>query len=128
VVGLIPEKSHVFKSALFPLRLTFFCLDGSEYPLIFKTGDDMRQDQLILQMITLMDRLLRKENLDLKLTPYRALATGMDEGMVQFIPSEPIASILAEFNHSITAYLRKGEESSIEMTSILDTYIKSTGT
>lgn len=41
---------------------------------MFKAGDDLRQDQLILQLITLMDRLLRKENLDLKLTPYNALA------------------------------------------------------
>ncbi len=41
---------------------------------MFKAGDDLRQDQLILQLITLMDRLLRKENLDLKLTPYNVLA------------------------------------------------------
>lgn len=41
---------------------------------MFKAGDDLRQDQLILQLIMLMDRLLRKENLDLKLTPYNVLA------------------------------------------------------
>jgi hypothetical protein len=28
----------------------------------------------------LMDRLLKKENFDLKLTPYRVLATGRDHG------------------------------------------------
>ena len=42
--------------------------------VMFKAGDDLRQDQLILQLITLMDRLLRKENVDLKLTPYNVLA------------------------------------------------------
>ncbi len=41
---------------------------------MFKVGDDLRQDQLILQLISLMDRLLRKENLDLKLKPYNVLA------------------------------------------------------
>ena len=41
---------------------------------MFKLGDDLRQDQLILQLICLMDRLLRRENLDLKLTPYNVLA------------------------------------------------------
>ena len=30
----------------------------------------------------LMDKLLRKENLDLKLTPYKVLATGSDHGIV----------------------------------------------
>lgn len=31
VTGMIPERAHVFKSALFPLRISFSCLDGSEY-------------------------------------------------------------------------------------------------
>lgn len=47
---------------------------------MFKHGDDLRQDQLVLQMVHLMDRLLRKENLDLKLKPYRVLATGSNHG------------------------------------------------
>ncbi|KAG1669979.1 hypothetical protein FOA52_016240 [Chlamydomonas sp. UWO 241] len=40
--------------------------------IIYKKGDDLRQDQFILQMISLMDRLLKRENLDLRLTPYKA--------------------------------------------------------
>ncbi len=47
---------------------------------MFKLGDDLRQDQLILQMITLIDRLLQKENLDLKLTPYKVLACSSEHG------------------------------------------------
>ena len=63
-----------------PLRLTFRCVDGTEYPVMFKIGDDLRQDQLVMQIITLMDQLLKKENLDLKLTPYKVLPTGLDHG------------------------------------------------
>ena len=48
--------------------------------VMFKHGDDLRQDQLILQLITLMDQLLRRENLDLKLTPYSVLACSADHG------------------------------------------------
>ncbi|TPX63239.1 hypothetical protein SpCBS45565_g06771 [Spizellomyces sp. 'palustris'] len=130
VTGLIPEKANIFKSALFPLKLAFSCLDGSEYTIIFKTGDDLRQDQLVVQIITLMDKLLRKENLDLKLTPYRVLATGSEHGMVQFIPSYPLATILAEHS-SLLAYLR--EHNSADGTKptsipavVMDTYIRST--
>jgi phosphatidylinositol 3-kinase len=47
---------------------------------MFKLGDDLRQDQLIVQLISLMDRLLKRENLDLKLTPYRVLATSTYNG------------------------------------------------
>ena len=64
-----------------PARLTFLTDTGDEFVAIFKYGDDLRQDQLILQIIMLMDKLLRRENLDLKLTPYRVLATSSRHGM-----------------------------------------------
>lgn len=41
------------------------------YQVIYKKGDDLRQDQVVVQIFSLMDRLLKRENLDLKLTPYR---------------------------------------------------------
>src|SRR5690606_8122112 len=96
VTGINAEKSSIFKSNMLPLLLWFQCSNGTDYPLIFKDGDDMRQDQLVIQLFTLMDRLLRKENLDLKLIPYDVLATGPLQGMVQFIPSKTIAAIVSE--------------------------------
>ena len=44
--------------------------------MIYKKGDDLRQDQFILQMVSLMDRLLKRENLDLRMTPYRVRGGG----------------------------------------------------
>ena len=41
--------------------------------VIYKRGDDLRQDQLVVQMFSLMDRLFKRENLDLRLTPYRCV-------------------------------------------------------
>lgn len=87
IVGCYPEETQVFKSSLHPMLIQFKLSDGRKYPLMFKKGDDLRQDQLVIQIISLMDRLLRKENLDLKLTPYRTLATSATAGATQFIPS-----------------------------------------
>lgn len=47
-------------------------------------------------MVSLMDRLLKKENLDLKLTPYRVLATSSDDGMMEFVPSVALATVRLE--------------------------------
>ena len=48
--------------------------------IVFKQGDDVRQDQLVINIIQLMDRLLKKEKLDLQLTSYKVLATGSSQG------------------------------------------------
>lgn len=111
---VVSEKCSVFKSNLYPL-LVYLEVDSNntavstpaqhEYALIFKSGDDLRQDQLVLQLFQLMDRLLLNENLDLKLTPYRVLATSAKEGMVQFVPSRTLANIMGEWG-SLAQYLR----------------------
>ncbi|EFP90774.2 Phosphatidylinositol (PI) 3-kinase [Puccinia graminis f. sp. tritici] len=106
IVGVDTDSSTVFKSNLFPLRLALRCSDGTEYPVIFKDGDDLRQDQLVIQLISLMDRLLRKENLDLRLTPYKVLATGQTVGLVQFITSKTLGEVAAVYQGGILEYLR----------------------
>jgi phosphatidylinositol 3-kinase len=132
ITGINAEKSSVFKSNQFPFLLYFQCLDGSEYPVMFKDGDDMRQDQLVLQLFTLMDQLLRKENLDLKLVPYDVLATGPLQGMAQFIPSKTIAAIVSEHG-TLLNYLRSShpDEGSVGTygvePSVIDTFVRSCG-
>ncbi|CAN6446279.1 unnamed protein product [Victoria cruziana] len=128
ITGIVPSESSIFKSSLNPLRLTFRLASGGSCKLIFKKGDDLRQDQLVVQMVSLMDRLLKLENLDLHLTPYRVLATGPDEGMLEFIPSSSLAQILLE-HRSIVSYLQKfhpDEDGPFGITATcLETFIKS---
>ncbi|XP_056165510.1 phosphatidylinositol 3-kinase, root isoform isoform X2 [Syzygium oleosum] len=128
ITGIDPSESSIFKSALHPLRLTFRTASGGNCKIIFKKGDDIRQDQLVIQMVSLMDRLLKSENLDLCLTPYKVLATGQDEGMLEFIPSRSLAQILSE-HRSIISYLQKfhpDEHGPFGITATcLDTFIKS---
>ncbi|CAI5469420.1 unnamed protein product [Closterium sp. Yama58-4] len=128
VVGISAEESSVFKSMLHPLKLAFRKEDGGLCRVIFKKGDDLRQDQLVIQMVTLMDKLLKKENLDLCLTPYRVLATAADQGFVEFVPSMPLAQVLAEYR-SIERYLHQfhpDAESPYGITpTCLDTFIRS---
>ena len=107
IVGCYPEDSFVFKSSLHPMLIYFKLADGRKYPVMFKKGDDLRQDQLVIQIISLMDRLLRKENLDLKLSPYDILATSPTVGAVQFVPSIALQAAKTKYGGNyVLEYLR----------------------
>lgn len=129
VTSCDPADSLVFKSSLFPLLIHFRTTSGTKYPMLFKTGDDLRQDQLVIQIISLMDRLLRKENLDLKLSPYRILATSATAGAVQFVPSMSLAAASTKYKGSILAYLRANNPDTTADLGVrkeaMDTYVKS---
>lgn len=129
VTGCVVDDANVFKSSLFPLLIHFKTTSGERYPVIFKTGDDLRQDQLVIQIILLMDRLLRKENLDLKLSPYRILATSTSAGAVQFVPSMSLAAIVTKYKGSLLAYLRANNPDATQPLGVraaaMDTYVKS---
>jgi len=54
--------------------------------VIFKNGDDLRQDMLTLQVIKIIDHIWRDhEGLDLRMTPYSCLATGNQVGIIEVV-------------------------------------------
>jgi phosphatidylinositol 3-kinase len=128
IVGCYPEEANVFKSSLSPLKIVWKTSAGSKYQMIFKVGDDLRQDQLVIQTIMLMDRLLKNENLDLKLMPYHILATSPVAGAVQFIPSTPLSDV-DKTDRSILNFLRRHNPDPNAPLGVrketMDTYIKS---
>jgi phosphatidylinositol 3-kinase len=72
-----------------------------------------------------MDKLLRKENLDLKLTPYRVLSTSTTHGFVQFIPSMTVAEVLATEGTLQNFFKKHHPADSDEYSEVMDTYVKS---
>jgi len=65
-----------------PMKLTFNTVGDRKFTFLFKSGDDLRQDQMVLEMFDLMDRLLKGVNQDYRLTPYKALACSRSDGYV----------------------------------------------
>ena len=96
------------------------------YRIIWKNGDDLRQDQLIIQMINLMDILLKRVNLDLCLTPYPVLATGLESGMMEFVEdSSTIARVLKSYNDDIKQFLNENSAKRKNMQQVVDTFVRS---
>merc|ERR1711937_94265 len=75
--------------------------------IMVKEGDDLRQDQLILQLIILMDSILKKYGLDLQLTPYQVIALSRNDGFIEFVPeSMNISTILKDHGNDMQQFFR----------------------
>jgi len=57
---------------------------------VYKTGtpkepEDMRQDQLVVQLFDLCDRLFKTQGMDLCLTPYKIVPLSRNDGLMEFL-------------------------------------------
>ncbi|XP_066561021.1 phosphatidylinositol 4,5-bisphosphate 3-kinase catalytic subunit gamma isoform [Amia ocellicauda] len=88
--ALVIEQCKVMASKKKPLWLQFkradpTTLSSDSIGIIFKDGDDLRQDMLILQILLIMESIWEAESLDLSLLPYGCISTGNKIGMIEIV-------------------------------------------
>uniref|UniRef100_A0A671SHH9 phosphatidylinositol-4,5-bisphosphate 3-kinase n=1 Tax=Sinocyclocheilus anshuiensis TaxID=1608454 RepID=A0A671SHH9_9TELE len=96
LAGINVERCKYMDSKMKPLWIVYNnkLLEGETVGIIFKNGDDLRQDMLTLQILRLMDLLWKEANLDLRIVPYGCLATGDHAGLIEVVSSaDTIANI-----------------------------------
>uniref|UniRef100_A0AAX7VBA4 Phosphatidylinositol-4,5-bisphosphate 3-kinase n=1 Tax=Astatotilapia calliptera TaxID=8154 RepID=A0AAX7VBA4_ASTCA len=101
--ALLIEQCKVMASKKKPLWLQFKRADSttlSKDPIgiIFKDGDDLRQDMLILQILLIMESIWETESLDLCLLPYGCISTGNKIGMIEIVKD---ATTIANIQQSV---------------------------
>jgi hypothetical protein len=62
--------------------------------MIFKSGDDLRQEQLAVQLIKQFDEIFRDEKLPLWLYPYVVLAVSSRSGFIETVPNTTSIDVL----------------------------------
>ncbi|XP_036389297.1 phosphatidylinositol 4,5-bisphosphate 3-kinase catalytic subunit gamma isoform [Megalops cyprinoides] len=87
---ILLEKCKVMASKKKPLWLEFSSTDSQGPPvppvgIIFKHGDDLRQDMLVIQTLMIMDSIWQEKSLDLNLVPYGCISTGHNIGMIEIV-------------------------------------------
>nr|CAB3264877.1 phosphatidylinositol 4-phosphate 3-kinase C2 domain-containing subunit alpha-like [Phallusia mammillata] len=86
--GVNVKNSTYFTSNAVPVKVAFTNADplGQEINIMYKVGDDLRQDALTMQLIRVMDRMWLSEGLDLRILTFECLPTGLNQGMIEIIP------------------------------------------
>ncbi|XP_017266673.1 phosphatidylinositol 4,5-bisphosphate 3-kinase catalytic subunit gamma isoform [Kryptolebias marmoratus] len=86
---ILLDKCKVMASKKKPLWLEFSPMPSptSTTPvgIIFKEGDDLRQDMLVIQTLVVMDSIWQEKSLDLNLIPYGCISTGQNIGMIEIV-------------------------------------------
>lgn len=118
--GCVAETATLYKSALLPLGLEWRIVRSSEESdldsetensnlvvqpdgtrtkrVIFKAGDDLRQDQMVTAFVVLIAGIFRTEGLDMRMCTYHVLATAATEGLIEVVPAaHNVAKVLEQY-------------------------------
>lgn len=106
------DKCKVMDSKMRPLWIVFENVDshGEDVDVIFKNGDDLRQDMLTIQMLRIMDRIWKREGYDFRMEPYSCISMDKRVGMIEVVlNAETIAKIQKDRGiFSATSAFKKG--------------------
>ncbi|KAH8381802.1 hypothetical protein KR009_000278, partial [Drosophila setifemur] len=110
--GVTPDKCKVMDSKMRPLWVVFENADqnANDVHIIFKNGDDLRQDMLTLQMLRVMDQLWKRDGMDFRMNIYNCISMEQRLGMIEVVrDAETIANIQKEKGmFSATSPFKKG--------------------
>uniref|UniRef100_A0A915PJ65 PI3K/PI4K catalytic domain-containing protein n=1 Tax=Setaria digitata TaxID=48799 RepID=A0A915PJ65_9BILA len=123
------DMCKVIGSAKQPLRLAWTNpeplarLHNETHQIIFKNGDDLRQDMLTLQVMRIMDALWKSQDYDLCLSIYEVLPMGKNVGMIYVVQNcstlfeiqcaaKQLGSTLSMESSLINKYIRNCSENS----------------
>ncbi|VDM25693.1 unnamed protein product [Toxocara canis] len=83
--GINVSESNFFNSLTKPMKICFRGLK-STYGVLYKVGDDMRQDALVLQLVKVMNDIWLSQELDLRMIIFRCMPVGYKKGMIELVP------------------------------------------
>ena len=101
------QECGLMKSKKKPQKIFFSNFDADlamEKPLksvsfIFKIGDDLRQDCLVMQMLQIMDDMWRRNRLNLQMTTYHVVPTELDKGVLEYVQDRAVTKVSRIFHN-----------------------------
>lgn len=85
--NLVIDKCKVMSSAKLPLWLVWrnAAVRDEHVMFMFKSGDDLRQDGVTMQLLRIMDKIWRAQGLRMHMTLYATVPTWHDGGVLELV-------------------------------------------
>lgn len=85
--GIDVNSCSFYNSLTVPIKLIFNPIDSSceKYSSIYKIGDDLRQDQIVLQLFASMDKIWKSNDFDFRLSLFNVVQTQERCGFIEMI-------------------------------------------
>ncbi|XP_041800980.1 phosphatidylinositol 4,5-bisphosphate 3-kinase catalytic subunit gamma isoform isoform X2 [Chelmon rostratus] len=107
---ILLDKCKVMASKKKPLWLEFSPMpsptSATPVGIIFKQGDDLRQDMLVIQTLVVMDSIWQEKSLDLNLVPYGCISTGQNIGMIEIVRNAATIAAVQGSHYGTTGAFR----------------------
>jgi phosphatidylinositol kinase/protein kinase (PI-3 family) len=124
VSSIVMEKCKFMKSKKRPLWIVFKDSDNEEILVMFKKGDDLRQDTITLQLFKSMYNLWYASGIRVKMSIYDVISTGYYSGILEIVKnSETLASIQNDYGGVIGGFSNKGLKAWLDKQSKESEYI-----
>ncbi|CAI5454702.1 unnamed protein product [Caenorhabditis angaria] len=131
-VGIRVDECNIFNSNAKPLKIVFRGMT-SDYAIIHKRDDDMRQDAFVMKMVNEMDRIWKSNNLDLRIITFRVMPVGFKRGMGELVSNcatlleiQKEDGLTGVLNHEVLRkWLMKHNSSEFTYKQALDNFIRS---
>ena len=132
-------KCKFMDSKMAPLWVEFVNSDplSDKEIVIFKSGDDLRQDMLTMQLLTVMDRIWKRNGLDLAMSTYRCVSTGDEVGMLEVVRNARTCADIAAAGagkvktsgafkeNTFTKWLRAKNDNPSQFNEAVDNFVRS---
>ena len=120
------DKIKIKNSATMPLLIPLETNTSKTLKILYKK-EDVRKDQIIMNLINLVDIIIkREENIDLKLTSYNILPTSKNTGIIEIVEnSDTIYYVQQKLKTSILNYILE-DNGNQKVSDVRDSFIKST--
>eukprot|EP00730_Choanoeca_flexa_P004283 TRINITY_DN11651_c0_g1_i3.p1 TRINITY_DN11651_c0_g1~~TRINITY_DN11651_c0_g1_i3.p1 ORF type:complete len:1647 (+),score=509.93 TRINITY_DN11651_c0_g1_i3:2-4942(+) len=108
--SIVIPQCGTFNSNAVPLRLVFENSDSAGGPLrcIMKTGDDLRQDAIVIQFVRIMDHLWRQAGLDLNMITFNIVPSERQAGLIEMVPNARTLREIHTAHGATGSFLDKG--------------------